>query len=64
AMNGHFVNTEQAERFATALKKTFSEILSDEHYKQMFLDSIVVQSEDDQSLTYKKWETLKNMSED
>ncbi|HLD88929.1 MAG TPA: hypothetical protein VI894_01855 [Candidatus Nanoarchaeia archaeon] len=61
AMNAHFVHEKQAKTFAEALKKTLTSILPDNEVTKMFLDSIQVQSEEDESLTYKTWETMKNV---
>ncbi|MBN1385678.1 hypothetical protein JW968_01745 [Candidatus Woesearchaeota archaeon] len=61
AMNAHFFQEEHAKTFAEALRQTLYETLPDTPIKEMFLQSIEVQSEDDISLTYKKWETLKSI---
>ncbi len=61
AMNAHFVHEKQAKAFVEALKKTLKSILPDNEVTNMFLDSIQVQSEEDESLTYKSWETMKGV---
>lgn len=61
AMNAHFVSDKKAEKFCSALKKTLSEMLPKTPISKMFVDSITVQTQDDDSLTYKKWETMKEI---
>ena len=61
AMNAHFTGQERANSFCEALKQTLREALPKDKVAQMFIDSIAVQSEQDDSLTYKKWETMKEI---
>lgn len=59
AMNAHFVHRKRAETFCNALKKTLRSMLRKDKVTEMFVDSIEVNSEQDQSLTYEKWSKLK-----
>ena len=61
AMNAHFVHDQQAKKFCEALKKTISSILKKDKLSEMFVNSIVVNSEEDQSLTYEKWNRMKGI---
>ena len=61
AMNAHFINEKTAKRFCSALKKTIKLILKGNPMSKMFLDSIEVQTEADQSLTYEKWDRMKSI---
>ena len=59
AMNAHFVHDKQAKKFCAALKKTFKSILKKGESSEMFINSIEVSSEEDQSLTYEKWDKMR-----
>ena len=61
AMNAHFINEKTAKRFCSALKKTIKLILKGNPMSKMFLGSIEVQTEADQSLTYEKWDRMKSI---
>lgn len=61
AMNAHFVDEKKAGRFCMALKKTLAGMLRRDAVSRMFIDSIEVGSEVDQSLTYEKWNRLKGV---
>lgn len=61
AMNAHFVHSEKAKKFCEALKKTIKSILKKDKVAEMFVNSIEVNSEQDQSLTYEKWDRMKNI---
>lgn len=61
AMNAHFVDQNSAERFCSALKQTLNSILKDDRVSKMFIDSIEVQNEKDQSLTYERWNKMKDI---
>ena len=61
AMNAHFVHQEHARKFCGALKKTLKSIMKKDKVSEMFINSIEVNSEEDQSLTFEKWGRLKNI---
>jgi len=61
ALNAHFPNTKRAKEFCMALKTTMKKILPKGPQTQMFLDSIEVQDEKDQSLTVDDWNKIKNI---
>ncbi|MEM4259796.1 MAG: hypothetical protein QXG00_01010 [Candidatus Woesearchaeota archaeon] len=61
AMNAHFVEEKDAERFLKAIKEVLNKILPNSPIKKIFLESIHVQSEKDQSLTFNMWNTLKEI---
>jgi hypothetical protein len=61
AMNAHFVHDKKAEKFCEALKKTFKLVLKKDKVSEMFINSIEVNSEQDQSLTYQKWDMMKGI---
>lgn len=59
ALNAHFVHEKQANKFCEALKKTIWSILKKGKIADMFINSIEVASEEDQSMTYAKWDKVK-----
>ena len=61
AMNAHFVHYKQAEKFCNALKKTLKSALKKSPVADMFISSIEVNSEHDDSLTYEKWDKMKSI---
>jgi len=61
AMNAHFVHDKRAEKFCNALKKTLKSVLNKSPVADMFISSIVVNSEHDESLTYEKWDRMKSI---
>lgn len=61
ALNAHFVHNRQAKKFSLALKKTLKGVLSRSPASELFLESIEVQSEEEEDLTYKKWTSLKQI---
>jgi hypothetical protein len=61
AMNAHFTDQKAAESFCKALKSTLTKLLKKEPVAEMFINSIEVASEQDQSLTYEKWDTMKSL---
>ena len=61
AMNAHFVHNEKAKKFCEALRKTIKSILKKDKVTEMFVNSIEVNSEQDQSLTYEEWDRLKKI---
>jgi hypothetical protein len=61
AMNAHFTDEQKAAKFCQAIKDTLREMLPDNPISRMFIDSIEVQNQNDDSLTYKKWETMKEI---
>ena len=61
AMSAHFVDKRNADRFCAALKKTLAKLLKKDAMSQMFIDSIEVSEEEDESLTYQKWDRMKGI---
>ncbi len=61
AMNAHFVNEKAAQKFAEALKKSLSSIIPPGPVTEMFINSIQVQKEESEQLTYKKWSDIKKI---
>jgi hypothetical protein len=61
AMNAHFVNQKHADKFCKALKKTLRQLLPDNEMTSLFVDSIEVQNEQEQTLTYQKWDRMKEL---
>ena len=61
AINGHFTEEKLAKKFCEALKKALLNILPQTPVSQMFVDSIQVQNEEEQSLTYDTWTKLKDI---
>lgn len=61
ALNAHFVHEKQAEKFCYALKKTLRQLLKKNKIVDMFIDSIEVNREEDQSLTYERWDMVKSI---
>lgn len=60
-MNAHFVHDKRAKTFCAALKKTLRFTIKKDTVAEMFINSIDVNSEEDQSLTYEKWERMKSI---
>ncbi len=61
AMNAHFVKRDQAKRFEAALKKTLREIMKKDKISELFINSIEINNEQDQSLTYEEWDKIKRI---
>lgn len=61
ALNAHFVHERQAKKFLMALKKTIKSTLPKGPACDLFLDSVQVQSEEDEDLKYKTWTSLKQI---
>jgi len=61
ALTAHFPEKKKANKFSEALKKTMKKVLPKGPQTDMFLDSIEVQDESDQSLTVEEWNKLKNI---
>jgi hypothetical protein len=61
AINAHFIDTEKAKKFCDALKSTLRKVLPKDKVSDLFIDSIGTQTEEEDSLTYKKWERMKNI---
>ena len=61
AMNAHFVNEGNAKKFCDALKKTLSAIIPKTPVAKMFIDNIKVEDEKSSSLTYEKWQIMKDI---
>lgn len=59
AMNAHFVHEEKANRFCSALKKTLTSLMKKTVVSEMFINSVDVNKESDESLSYERWEKLK-----
>ena len=61
AMNAHFVNKDRANKFRFALKKTLKEVMKKDKMSDIFINSIEINSEQDQSLTYEEWGKIKRI---
>ena len=61
-INSHFISKRRAEKFCLALKKTLASILPENKISEMFINSIEVGTQNDESLTYKKWELMKELN--
>lgn len=61
ALNAHFIAKKSADRFCTALKVALRELLPLSPISEMFLESIKVEDENSQSLTYEAWNTMKEV---
>ena len=61
AMNAHFVHEKQANKFCNALKKTMSKAINKGPISEIFVNSIEVNNETDQTLTFEKWDKMKNL---
>ncbi len=61
AMNAHFVNKSQAKKFELALKKTLREVMKKDKMSDIFINTIEINSEQDQSLTYEEWDKIKRI---
>jgi len=61
AINAHFTEEKNADKFKEALKKTLIKVLPESPVSQMFVESIQVQTQKEQSLTYNTWTKLKDI---
>ncbi len=61
AMNAHFVHQKQATKFMDALKKTLKQIMPKNSVTDLFVNSVEVGNEEDESLTYKTWSNIKEI---
>jgi|SRR3989344_3673301 len=61
ALNAHFPEKKRAEQFCKALKKTLTKILPKARGKEMFIDSIEVQDENDTSLKVDDWHKMQEI---
>ena len=61
AMMGHFPEKKRAEKFCEAIKKSLDKVLAKGPSKEMFLDSIEVKDENDESLTVDDWHKIKDI---
>ncbi len=61
ALNAHFADIKRANYFVTALKDSLKKILPESPITEMFMESIVVQTEQDESLSVNKWHTMKDI---
>jgi len=62
-LNSHFPDKKRAVKFCAALKKTLEKVLPKGPSKEMFIESIQVQSEQDLSLSVEKWDIMKDIRE-
>lgn len=60
AINAHFPDNKTASLFRKALVATLKKLLAGSQAK-LFIDSIVVQDQDDTSLTVSEWHLMKNI---
>ena len=61
AMTAHFPEKKRAEKFCNAFKKALDKVLPNGSSKSMFLESIEVKDENDESLTVEDWHKIKNI---
>jgi hypothetical protein len=61
AMTAHFPDKKRGKQFADALKKTLKKTLSKVKGKELLIDSIQVQDEEDTSLTVEDWHKIKRI---
>ncbi|MBI4232459.1 hypothetical protein HY605_04465 [Candidatus Peregrinibacteria bacterium] len=61
ALNAHFVHEQRAKQFSNALKNTLRKLMPATPLTEMFLSSIEVQTENDDSLTVEKWTKMKKI---
>jgi len=61
ALNAHFCKQTQAKDFLKALKTALSKTLKDNPLASMFINSIEVQCEEDQSLNVSSWNKMKDI---
>jgi len=61
AINAHFTDEKMAKNFCEALKKSLLAVLPDTPVSKMFIDSVEVQNEKEQNLTYETWDRLKSI---
>ena len=59
AINAHFVNAARAKKYLLAFKKTLKELLPKKEITEMFINSIQIQNEQDNSLSVEKWNLMK-----
>ena len=63
AIAAHFVREKKAEKFVNALRKTLKDILPKSTARDLMIENIEVQKEDE-VLTHEKWQKLKKIRED
>lgn len=61
AMNAHFVHEKQANKFRDSLQKALRQIMPKNNISEMFINSIQVGTEEEESLTYKTWSNIKEI---
>jgi len=61
ALNAHFPSKMRANKFCDALKKTLKKSLPKGTPREMFVDSIEVQNENDTSLKIEEWHKIKEI---
>ncbi|MFP4402953.1 MAG: hypothetical protein ACLFPJ_01210 [Candidatus Woesearchaeota archaeon] len=62
ALVAHFIKEKRAKNFHVALKKSLFEILPKNKISELFINSIEVQTEKEQMLTYYKWNKMKKIN--
>jgi hypothetical protein len=61
AITAHFPSKPRAKKFLEAFKKTMKTTLKNDPQKDLFIDSIELSNEEDQSLTVGDWNKIKNI---
>jgi hypothetical protein len=61
ALNAHFPNSSRAKKFCKALKLAIKQVIPKGPAQDMFLESIEVQGENDDSLTVSDWHKIKGI---
>lgn len=64
AMNAHFVHEQQAKKFREALVKTLRQSMARSDLTEMFVNSIQIGNEEEENLSYKTWNNLKEIRND
>lgn len=57
----HFIDIARANNFATALKKTLDQTVTDEKIKNILKNMVEVSTEKEEALTYDKWSKMKEI---
>jgi hypothetical protein len=61
ALNAHFVHEDKADKLCNALKDTLREVLPKSAITEMFIDSIRVETQEDETLTVHKWHKMRDI---
>lgn len=58
AVNAHFTKMEHARRYLKAIKQALNYVIPDTAYKQVFIDSISINTRKEEHLTFTKWHKM------